>query len=69
MANKLKLEIKIRTPNDAEKIMIGNHIHEQLRGNPDYINDRIVLNIEVENEVWLGIFEDCEHMPKITLCQ
>lgn len=67
MCDVLKLEIKILTPNDEEKMRIGKKIHEQLCGNPDYIDDRIILNIEEENEVWIGIFKDCENVPEITI--
>lgn len=33
------------------KKRVGTKIHEQLRGNPDYINSRIVLNIDDESRV------------------
>lgn len=33
------------------KTLVGSKIHEQLRGNPDYIDSRIVLNIDDESRV------------------
>lgn len=33
------------------KKRVGTKIHEQLRGNPDYIDSRIVLNIDDESRV------------------
>ena len=65
--SKLKIQVKIFTSNDWEKRKIGNRIHEQLRGNEDYINNNIILNIDEENEINLYIFEECEDIPKITI--
>ena len=67
MNKRLKLEITIKTPNNDEKMRIGSEIHEQLRGNSDYIDNNIILNIDADNEVWLGIFKECENIPKITI--
>nr|DAK51975.1 MAG TPA: hypothetical protein [Caudoviricetes sp.] len=33
------------------KTLVGSKIFEQLRGNPDYIDSRIVLNIDDESRV------------------
>lgn len=67
MSDKVKLEITIKTQSEEEKMEVGTRIHEQLRGNPDYVNNNIILNIDAENEVWLGIFKECENVPKITI--
>lgn len=67
MNSQLKLEVIIRTKNEEEKNRIGNKIHKQLKGNPDYINSNIILNIDVENEVWLGVFNECENIPVIII--
>ena len=37
------------------KEMVGSKIHDQLRGNPDYIDSRIVLNIDNTSEVCIYI--------------
>lgn len=43
--------ITIYCEDNGLKALIGSKIHEQLRGNPDYIDSRIVLNIEDESRV------------------
>ena len=43
--------ITIYCESDDLKKRIGTKIHEQLRGNPDYIDSRIVLNIDDESRV------------------
>lgn len=37
------------------KKLVGSKIHEQLRGNPDYIDSRIVLNIDDESRVCIYV--------------
>lgn len=43
--------ITIYCESDDLKKRVGTKIHEQLRGNPDYIDSRIVLNIDDESRV------------------
>ena len=38
MDNTLLASVTIETKNDDEKMRIGSNIHEQLRGNQDYID-------------------------------
>lgn len=47
--------ITIYCESDDLKTRIGTKIHEQLRGNPDYIDSRIVLNIDYESRVTIYI--------------
>lgn len=64
----LKMQIKVIVNDDKEQIAIANAIHEQLVGNPDYINDRIVLNIDVGGETNLYFFDDMEgDIPTIVI--
>lgn len=64
----LKMQIKVIVNDDKEQIAIANAIHEQLVGNPDYINDRIVLNIDVDGETNLYFFDDMEgDIPTIVI--
>lgn len=58
MSNKIKREIIIKCSEEKDQLAIGNAIHEQLRGNPDYIENRIVLNIETENIVRVLVCDD-----------
>ena len=66
--NGLKMQIKVIVNDDKEQLAIANAIHEQLVGNPDYINDRIVLNIDVDGETNLYFFDDMEgDIPTIVI--
>lgn len=47
--------ITIYCESDDLKKRIGTKIHEQLRGNPDYIDSRIVLNIDDESRVCIYV--------------
>lgn len=67
MENNLKMHVTIRTRNEKEQMRIGNSIHHQLVGNKDYIDSNIILNIDVDNEVNLYIFEECEVIPDIVI--
>ena len=62
-----KMSIIIETANDEDKLKIGNHIHEQLVGNKDYIDNNIVLSIDVDNEVNLYIYKECENVPDVII--
>lgn len=57
--------VKITTRNNKEKMDLGNYIHGQLVGKPDYVNNYIILNIDAENEINLYIFEGCKEIPDI----
>ncbi len=65
---KEKRVITIRTSTEQEKLEVGTKIHNQLVGNDDYINTRILLNMDDdENIVTLTIFEDSETIPEIKI--
>lgn len=66
--DKVRMQIKVIVNDDKEQLAIANAIHEQLVGNPDYINDRIVLNIDVDGETNLYFFDDMEgDIPTIVI--
>lgn len=66
--DKIRMQIKVIVNDDKEQLAIANAIHEQLVGNPDYINDRIVLNIDVDGETNLYFFDDMEgDIPTIVI--
>lgn len=67
MDESLKTHITIRTIDEKEQMRIGNSIHHQLVGNKDYIDNNIVLSIDVDNEVNLYIFKECENVPDIII--
>ena len=67
MDESLKMHITIRTIDEKEQMRIGNSIHHQLVGNKDYVDNNIVLNIDVDNEVNLYIYKECENVPDIII--
>ena len=56
---KLKNHIVIRCKDNNEKMKIGNYIHDRLRGNLDYIDNRIILNVDDPQTVHVWVYEDC----------
>lgn len=63
----LKYIVKISCHDEAEAMRIGSQIHEQLVGNPDYINDNIVLNCtSSDGNVYL-LIDNVDEVPEITL--
>lgn len=66
--DKVRMQIKVIVNDDKEQLAIANAIHEQLVGNHDYINDRIVLTIDVDGETNLYFFDDMEgDIPTIVI--
>ena len=65
--NDCKLAITIEVSDEQVQLAIGTAIHEQLRGNKDYIDSNIILNIGEPNIVKLYVFKECEHIPAITI--
>lgn len=59
--------VTIETADNDEKMRIGTDIHEQLRGNPSYINNDIILNVDEDCKVRLWVDKNCESIPDITL--
>lgn len=65
----------IKTSSKEDELSIGTQIHEQLRGNQDYIDSNIVLSISQsftkgtmpDNEVHLWISKDSSICPKIKI--
>lgn len=56
--NEMPLEIIIKTRNNAERNKIGERIHNALRGNADYVDNAIVLNIDQNKRVRLWVFDE-----------
>lgn len=46
---------------------LGQKIHEQLRGNQDYVDTNILLNIDEPLTVQLWFFKECKNIPEITI--
>lgn len=54
------LEITIKTRNNQERNQIGEKSHNVLKGNPDYVNNAIVLNIDRDKRVRLWVYDESE---------
>ena len=73
MEQEIKRMVIIKTQSREEEFGIADKIHNQLVGNPDYIESRICLNMSkdrddgTENEVHLIIFNDSESDPEIKI--
>lgn len=67
MGKDLKMKITIEVDDEKEQMAISNHIHEQLHRNKDYIDNNIVLSIDVENTIRLYIFKECKDVPPIVI--
>lgn len=63
----LKMSVRIWTADEKEQMKVANFIHQQLVGNKDYKDNNIILNIDVDNEVNLYIFEECKDIPTISI--
>lgn len=49
------------------KEQIGTKIHNQLRGNKDYIDCNIILNMDEPHTVQLWFFKECTTIPSIEI--
>ncbi len=58
------VQIEFQDDKDLERIAMG--IHMQLVGNEDYINNKIVINIDTD-AVRLYFFEGCSEIPDIVI--
>ena len=67
MGNGLIKHICIKCVDDKEQMAVGNHIHEQLVGNKDYMNDNIILNTDEPCEVNVYIFKECKEIPTLVI--
>lgn len=69
----IRKTIIVKTRSKNEEYAMAEKIHNQLIGNNDYIDSRIVLNMSgdrkdgTENEVHLYIFEDSQTDPVIII--
>lgn len=67
MHEALRAMVTIDTQGNEEKMRIGTAIHEQLRGNPDYVNNNIVLNVDEDSRIRLWLLKDSSSIPEITI--
>jgi len=69
-----KRQIIIKCTKPEYEQHVGNIIHEQLKGNTDYVINNIILNLSrdrydkgTENELHIYFFKDCKMIPDIEL--
>lgn len=73
MNKEIRKMIIVKTQSREEEYKVLSKIHEQLVGNQDYIDSRIVLNDSstrrdgTENEIHLIIFNNSETDPEISI--
>lgn len=59
--------LEINCGSNEEKMALGTSIHEQLVGNPNYIENRIVLNVDEDRKILIWVGDDCTELPIINL--
>jgi len=71
--SELRRQIIVKCLSREEELAVATNIHNQLMGNPDYRENRIILNMSdarndgTENEVHVYIFNDSVTDPFITI--
>lgn len=69
--DKIKRQYTIKCVDVKDADMVANRLHEQLRGNEDYINSNIVLSKAAicngQGRVDIYVFDECKTDPTITL--
>lgn len=59
--------IEISCSSNEEKMALGTSIHEQLVGNPNYIENRIGINVDEDKKVYIWVSNNCTELPIINL--
>lgn len=59
------ISINIYTHSDEEKNVIGAALHNALVGNENYINNRVILNIDTPWTIYVYIYDDCTDIEGI----
>lgn len=59
--------IEISCSSNEEKMALGTSIHEQLVGNPNYIDNRIGINVDEYKKVVIWVDDGCTELPIIKL--
>ena len=58
MAEAKEIKITIYTEERDANTYVATFIHQQLRGNPNYINDNIILNMDHDDKTFIFIIID-----------
>lgn len=67
LENNIWKKITIETSTDREKMQIGESIRNQLKGNPDYINNNVIVFIDKTCVVEVLIFANCKDIPQLII--
>ena len=62
-----RMHISIEVNDDKELLAISNNIHEQLRGNKDYIDNNIIISIDSPSIINISISKECKDIPSIII--
>lgn len=62
---KLVEDIRIELNDNDTKIKLGKSLHCLLKGHEDYIENRIILNVDEINTVRIWIFDDCRNQELV----
>lgn len=62
-----RMHILTEVDDDKELLAIGNNIHEQLRGNKDYIDNNIIISIDSPSIINISISKECKDIPSIII--
>ena len=58
MAEAKEIKITLYTDESDTNTYVATFIHQQLRGNPNYINDNIILNMDHDDKTFIFIIID-----------
>ena len=59
--------IEIKCGSNEEKMALGTSIHEQLVGNPNYVENNIILNVDEDKKILIWVDDSCTDLPIINL--
>lgn len=61
MKDELIYELTVKTTDNEARNIIGESIHQYLKGKKDYIKCNIILNIDDDKIIKLWIYNKCKH--------
>ena len=71
MAEAKEIKITLYTDERDTNTYVATFIHQQLRGNPNYINDNIILNMDHDDKTFIFIIIDeflhSDNIPNISI--
>lgn len=62
MKDELIYELTVKTTDNEARNIIGESIHQYLKGKKDYIKCNIILNIDDDKTIKLWIYNKCKYI-------